>query len=200
MTGSGKTSSGAKGPLSGGFGRVQALALGLAAAILIADQLSKWLILEVVLAERRFVEVTSFFNIVLVYNRGVSFGMFAEGAGSWQPWVLSGVAVAITLGLLVWLWQTRHWLPATAMGLIIGGAIGNTIDRLFRAERAVVDFLDFHGFLFSFPPLNGHWPAFNVADSAIVVGVLVLVYDGLFLQPQDDTLDASGEGRKQGDS
>ena len=194
------TGAGAKGPVSGGFGRLQGLALGLAAVILVLDQLSKWWIVDVFLAGRRFVEVTSFFNIVLVYNRGVSFGMFAEGATTWQPWVLSGVAVAISLGLLVWLWQTRHWLPAMAMGLIIGGAIGNTIDRLFRAERAVVDFLDFHGFLFNFPPLNGHWPAFNVADSAIVVGVLVLVYDGLFLQPQDDTLGASGERRKQGDS
>ncbi len=183
-----------------GIGKLQRLALGLAAVILVLDQLSKWLIVDLVLAERRFVEVTSFFNIVLVYNRGVSFGMFAEGATTWQPWLLSGLAVAITFGLLVWLWQVRHWLPATAIGLVIGGAIGNTIDRLFRAERAVVDFLDFHGFLFSFPPLNGHWPAFNVADSAIVIGVLALVYDGLFLQPQGNKLPVPGEGRKQGDS
>ncbi len=183
-----------------GHGKLQRLALVLAAAVLVADQLSKWLILDLVLADRRFVEVTSFFNIVLVYNRGVSFGMFADGASTWQPWLLSALAVGISLGLLYWLWQVRHWLPATAIGLIIGGAIGNTIDRLFRAERAVVDFLDFHGFLFSFPPLNGHWPAFNVADSAIVIGVLALVYDGLFLQPQGDTMPHQGEGRKQGDS
>ncbi len=187
-------------PGSKAMGRLQARALVLAAVVLVADQLSKWLIVDVVLAERRFVEVTSFFNIVLVYNRGVSFGIFADGAATWQPWVLSGLAIAISLGLIYWLWQVRHWLPATAIGLIVGGAVGNTIDRLFRAERAVVDFLDFHGFLFSFPPLNGHWPAFNVADSAIVVGVLALVYDGLFLQPQGDKLPASGEGRKRGDS
>ncbi|MDJ0945833.1 MAG: signal peptidase II [Kiloniellales bacterium] len=182
-----------------GLGGLQRLGLGLAALVLVLDQLSKWLILDLVLAERRFVEVTSFFNIVLVYNRGVSFGMFAEGAATWQPWALSALAIAISLGLVYWLWQIRHWLPATAIGLIIGGALGNTVDRLFRAERAVVDFLDFHGFLFSFPPLNGHWPAFNLADSAIVVGVLALVYDGLFLQQQGDTLAPSGEGRKQGD-
>ena len=193
------TGTGAKGPGAGGCGRLRGMALGLAAVILVLDQLSKWWILDVVLAERRFVEVTSFFNIVLVYNRGVSFGMFADGASTWQPWILSGVAVAISLGLLVWLWQVRHWLPATAIGLVIGGAIGNTVDRLFRAEQAVVDFLDFHGFIFNFPPLHGHWPAFNVADSAIVIGVLALVYDGLFLQPQGDTLHTSGEGRKQGD-
>ncbi len=188
------------GPATKGVGKLQRLALGLAVVVLIADQLSKWLIVDLVLAGRRFVEVTGFFNIVLVYNRGVSFGLFAEGAATWQPWLLSALAVAISLGLLYWLWQVRHWLPATAIGLVIGGAIGNTIDRIFRAERAVVDFLDFHGFLFSFPPLNGHWPAFNVADSAIVIGVLALVYDGLFLQPQGDTLGTPGEGRKQGDS
>ena len=181
-------------------GRLQRLALWLAALVLVLDQLTKWWIADVVLAERRFIEVTSFFNLVLVYNRGVSFGIFSDGASTWQPWALSAVAVAISLGLLFWLWQVRHWLPATAIGLIIGGAIGNTIDRLFRAERAVVDFLDFHGFLFNFPPLHGHWPAFNVADSAIVVGVIALLYDGLFLQPQDDKLGSSGEGRKQGDS
>ena len=102
-------------PGSKAMGRLQGLALVLAAVVLVADQLSKWLIVDVVLAERRFVEVTSFFNIVLVYNRGVSFGIFADGAATWQPWVLSGLAIAISLGLLYWLWQVRHWLPATAI-------------------------------------------------------------------------------------
>ena len=84
-------------------------------------------------------------------------------------------------------------MPALAVGLIVGGAIGNSLDRIFRSERAVVDFLDFH--------LAGwHWPAFNLADSAIVLGVAALVWDGLFPQGRSGTIAASGDGREQGES
>jgi signal peptidase II len=111
--------------------------------------------------------VTSFFNLVLVYNSGAAFS-FLAGAGGWQKWFF----VVLALGISVWLLSMlRHHaqerLMPAALSLILGGAIGNVIDRL-RFD-AVVDFLDFH--------LAGyHWPAFNVADSAIFVGVALMLW------------------------
>lgn len=144
--------------------------LAVAAAILVADQASKWLILDVVMQPPRNIEVTGFFNIVMVWNSGVSFGMFGEG-GEAGRWILSGVALAISAFLVNWLRQVDRRLPALAIGLVIGGAIGNIVDRV--RFGAVADFLDFH--LFGY-----HWPAFNIADSAIVIGVALLLIDSLF--------------------
>ncbi len=147
------------------------LALGVAAVVILLDQLSKWLILYVVMQPPRVIEVTGFFNLVLTFNTGVSFGLL-DSDSAWQPWILSALALAIVAGLLVWLRRHRRLLAAWSVGLIVGGAIGNVIDRARLA--AVVDFLDFH--------LAGwHWPAFNLADSGIVVGVGLLLIDGLFL-------------------
>ncbi len=144
----------------------------LAFVVMFLDQLTKWLILEVVMQpEVRVVEITSFFNIVLAYNRGVSFGLFGTD-DVWMPYVLSGVAAVIVVGLLIWLRDQTHRIYALAVGLVIGGAIGNVIDRL--RIGAVVDFLDF------ILPLYGRWPAFNVADSAIFVGVAILAFASLF--------------------
>ena len=178
------------------------IALCLALLIAVADQATKWLIVQVVMQPPRVIEITGFFNLILTFNCGVSFGLFAGDCspGDLQPFALSGLAGVITLGLLVWLWQSRHWLPAIGIGLVIGGAIGNTIDRLFLPERAVVDFLHFHGWVFDFPPLHGQWPAFNLADSAIFIGVIALLYDGLFLQPSEAKIRDSGEGSEQGET
>ena len=118
----------------------------------------------------KIISVTGFFNFVLVWNRGVSFGMFGSHS-HWGPILLTGLALVISVVLLVWLRRVETRLVATAIGLVLGGALGNVIDRL-RFE-AVVDFLDFH-------VLGYHWPAFNVADSAISVGVGLLLYDALF--------------------
>ncbi|MHA1598954.1 MAG: signal peptidase II [Alphaproteobacteria bacterium] len=134
------------------------------------DQISKWWIVESVMRPPHVIEVTPFFNIVLAWNRGVSFGMFNNDADGAQ-WLLSGVAMVIVTVLLVWLWRCENRLLATAIGLIVGGAVGNVIDRMNYG--AVVDFLDFYAAGF-------HWPAFNVADSAIFVGAAVLVLDSLF--------------------
>lgn len=140
--------------------------LALAALVLLLDQATKaWM-----LASFRYMEsqsVTSFFNLVLVYNSGAAFS-FLAGAGGWQKWFF----VILALGISVWLLSLlrRHAqerLLPTALALILGGAIGNVVDRL-RFD-AVVDFLDFH--------LAGyHWPAFNVADSAITVGVVLMLW------------------------
>ena len=145
-------------------------ALGLAAAIFLLDQITKWLILTQVMQPPRVIEVTGFFNLVLTYNRGISFGMF-RGDSPWQPWILSGISLVIVVGLVIWLSKQTRRLPALAIGGIVGGALGNVIDRMIHP--GVVDFLDFHA-------MGWHWPAFNVADSAIVIGVVLLILDGLF--------------------
>lgn len=140
--------------------------LALAALVLLLDQATKaWVLGSFRLMESQ--SVTSFFNLVLVYNSGAAFS-FLAGAGGWQKWFF----VILALGISVWLLSLlrRHaqerLLPAS-LALILGGAIGNVIDRL-RFD-AVVDFLDFH--------LAGyHWPAFNVADSAITVGVALMLW------------------------
>lgn len=141
----------------------------LAGLVIVVDQLSKWWILDSVMAPPRIIPLTSFFNLVLVHNRGVSFGMFSS-APQWLPWALSLFAVLISAALLIWLWRTGDRLLASALGLVIGGALGNVIDRI--RFGAVVDFLDFH-------VAAHHWPAFNVADSAITIGVGLLLLDAL---------------------
>ena len=148
------------------------------------DQLTKWLILDVVMQPPRLITVTGFFNIVLAWNRGVSFSMFQSGSAA-GPWILAAVALAISIALGVWLTRQRRLVPALALGLIIGGALGNVIDRL--RFGAVVDFLDFHA-------AGYHFPAFNVADSGITVGVALLIIDGLFAK--DDRPKMSGAGNE----
>ncbi len=146
------------------------MAVLIAAAILIFDQLSKYWILNSVMQPPRTIEITSFFNIVLAWNRGVSFGMFNTDS-TYGPMLLTGLAIGIVCVLAVWLWKAQTRVTAISIALIIGGAAGNVIDRL--QYGAVVDFLDVHGFGY-------HWPAFNVADSAICVGASILVLESLF--------------------
>ena len=156
-----------------------ALGLVLAALIVVLDQISKFaLLMTMQELGGRFIDVTSFFSIVLVMNRGVSFGMFNNAEAGLGGLVFSALAAAIIVMLLVWLWRARSTIIAIGTGLVIGGAIGNVIDRLRLG--AVVDFLDVH--------LGAwHWPAFNAADSAICVGVALLVLDGLLGRGQKST-------------
>jgi signal peptidase II len=140
----------------------------LAAAVVLADQLSKALVLgRFALGER--LEVTGFFNMVLVYNKGAAFSFLSE-AGGWQtPLLIAFALVAIgILGTLI-VRSPRRRLMCTGFALVLGGALGNLIDR-FRYGQ-VVDFLDFHA-------AGWHWPAFNVADSAITIGALLLILEG----------------------
>lgn len=148
----------------------------LAAAVLLLDQLSKWVMVELVLDDRRMIEVLPFFNFSLVYNRGVSFGLFGSNS-VWGPYVLSALALAVCVALVVWARRAETRMLVVAIGIVIGGAIGNVIDRL--RFGAVVDFLDFYIPGTQLP----HWPAFNVADSAIVIGVGLILIDGLFASP-----------------
>ena len=137
--------------------------------VLALDQATK-LLVRLVFAADLPVEVTGFFNLVLAYNKGVSFSLLTMD-GPAGPYILAGLALAI-IGALIW-WVRRNPRPFYALlaGLIVGGAVGNMLDRLYLG--AVVDFLDFHAF-------GWHWPAFNVADSAVVIGALCLIGDGLF--------------------
>lgn len=152
------------------------LGLVVAALTVALDQLSKWAMLEVLDLPGGAIEVTPFFNLVMVWNRGVSFGMF-NSAGALAPWFLAGLALAVVVGLVIWLQRAEQVLTALGLGLIIGGALGNVIDRV--RFGAVVDFLDVHA-------LGYHWPAFNVADSGICVGAALLLADGL-LAPRRQT-------------
>ena len=140
--------------------------LAIVCGILVIDQASKWLILEVIdLDTRRNVEMTGFFSLVMVWNYGVSFGMLAA-PGTLMPYLLKGLALIICSALTVMAVRSGDRAERLAYGLIVGGALGNVIDRVLYG--AVVDFLYFHiGDL--------GWPAFNVADSCIFLGVAYLI-------------------------
>lgn len=142
--------------------------LVLAVITIILDQISKWLIMDMVLKAPRLIEITGFFNIVWVENRGVSFGTFNDGTV--PPWGLMVLSLVIAVILTLWLRRTDSLLLGSALGMVIGGAIGNVIDR--ARFGFVFDFLDFH-------VAGWHWPAFNVADSAIVIGVGLMFLDSL---------------------
>lgn len=149
----------------------QRLGLGLIVLVIALDQATKaWLYEYLVTGDRRLVEVLPFFSLVTVWNHGVSFGLFNSGSPA-ASWIFVALALAIAGVLVLWLWRSTRMLPATALGLVIGGAIGNVVDRVRLG--AVFDFLDLHA-------LGWHWPAFNVADSAITVGVVLLFLDSLF--------------------
>lgn len=156
------------------------LGLILAAAMLVIDQLSKWYIVEMLMRPDevldtpfhtpRSIPLLPFLSIVMAWNRGVSFGMFNNDSPL-NGVVFTAIALAIVAALVVWMRRTEQRLLHVALGLIVGGALGNVIDRL--RFGAVADFILLH--------VGGwHWPAFNVADSAITVGAVLLVADSLF--------------------
>ena len=152
------------------------IGLSVGAIVVFLDQLTKWLIREIVLGTGRDIEVTGFFNIVEVWNRGVSFGLFASDS-PWTPYLLSALAIAISIVLIVWLRKAETTFLALALGFVIGGAIGNVFDRFIWGR--VYDFLDFHA-------AGYHWPAFNVADAAISVGVALVLLDGFIAKREDE--------------
>ncbi|MBX6373770.1 MAG: signal peptidase II [Acetobacteraceae bacterium] len=151
------------------------LGLPVAAAVLAADQASKWWILEVLrLPELRNVPVLALgpvgLDLTMVWNRGVTFGLLAGDSG-WHQLVLGLLAALIAAFLLRWMARAEPRPVAVALGAVIGGAVGNLIDRL--RFGAVVDFVDAYAG-------SWHWYVFNLADAAIVLGVAALVADALF--------------------
>ena len=148
--------------------------LGLAATILVFDQLSKMLILgEYHLGEST--TITSFFNIVRVHNSGAAFSFLAQ-AGGWQRWFFTVIGLG-TAVFIVWMLRQHHQqkLFSFSLACLLGGALGNVIDRLLHGY--VVDMLDFHADWLAPLFVQGHFPAFNVADIGISVGAIGLILD-----------------------
>jgi signal peptidase II len=160
------------------------LGLRIAAVVIILDQITKRLVLAYFAhhPEKSFEPVTPFFNLVLTHNHGMSFGLFNSN-GSLNALIFTVLAAVIVSALIVWLRQVETPRLALAIGLVIGGAIGNVIDRLLW--RGVIDFLDFYVTGCTRVPFAAvilpdcHWYAFNLADSAICLGVGLMIIDSL---------------------
>lgn len=144
-------------------------ALVAAALFAAGDLATKWVVASMVMDPPRVIPVLPFFNLVLVFNRGISFGLLGD-LGFWGPVVLSALAVGIMGLLLIWLWRTERINEAIGIAMIIGGAAGNLIDRLH--DGAVTDFLDLYVGKY-------HWPAFNGADTFITLGVVCLLVSSI---------------------
>ena len=143
-----------------------------AAAVFVLDQLAKWAILTKVMIPPRTITVTPFFDLVMGWNTGISFGLFNNSPEA-ARWLFIGLGLAIVAVLLAWMRRTGRGLLVASIGLIIGGALGNILDRV--RHGAVVDFLYFHYRDYGFP-------AFNLADSAISIGVTLILIDSLFME------------------
>lgn len=143
--------------------------LGIAVIVVLLDQVSK-ITMSRLLVYGQSEMITPYFNLVMVYNQGAAFSFLAN-SGGWQRWFFSGLAFVVSLAIIWMLWKNASQrLFCWSLSLILGGAVGNLIDRLIYGH--VIDFLDFHiGTL--------HWPAFNVADSAITLGAALFVLDEL---------------------
>ncbi|MDA0902020.1 MAG: signal peptidase II [Proteobacteria bacterium] len=131
------------------------------------------------------IKVTGFFSLVKVWNTGVSFGMFNSIANG--KYILSFINAVVTTILLIWLYRNKSQYITIAIAFIIGGALGNLIDRL--QNDAVADFLDFY--ISSY-----HWPAFNVADSAVFLGVFLIIFEDLFTKKKGDRKDHKKDNKK----
>lgn len=142
--------------------------LWLSALVIVLDQLTKYMASNL-LAYYKPVAVMPMFNLTLMHNTGAAFS-FLDNAGGWQRWFFTLVAVGVSVFLVLWLRRlsTQEKAQAIALSLILGGAMGNVIDRIRWGY--VVDFLDFY---YS----NWHFPAFNIADSAISIGAVLIIYD-----------------------
>ena len=144
--------------------------LWLSAAVVALDQLSKWLA-STLLVFHEPLPLVPFVNLTLTHNTGAAFSFLSE-AGGWQRWFFAAVAAGVSVAVVLWMRRVPRgeWWVSAALALVLGGAIGNLGDRLVLGY--VVDFLDvFYG--------RWHWPAFNLADSAITLGVAVLLVDAL---------------------
>ena len=152
------------------FGPLSRFGLAIAAAILVADQATKFIVLfRLGLLPGEALVLTPFLDLVLTFNRGISYGLWPQSSEFGR-----NLLIVLSLGaacfFMLWLARTSSRLVAAALGLLIGGAVGNAIDRALYG--AVVDFISLHA-------LGWRWYVFNIADSAIVAGVLGLLYDGI---------------------
>lgn len=168
--------------------RARVLGALVALAILAADQASKlWLLHGLKMVAHDRITIAPFLDFELLWNPGISFSLFQQDTAAGR-WILLGLTLAATLLLSVWLWRVNNRVAAIALGAIVGGALGNGYDRF--AYDAVVDFLDFHAFGY-------HWYVFNVADTAITLGVALLLFDSLAADRRREPRDG-GDGADKG--
>ncbi|MGD8852571.1 MAG: signal peptidase II [Gammaproteobacteria bacterium] len=148
--------------------------LTLSAAVVLLDQITKLAADAALVYAEPVPVVPSFFNLTLMYNRGAAFSFLSDAAG-WQRWFFVAVSLGASVLLLFWLRRLKpeQWILALALSLVLGGAVGNLIDRLWLGH--VIDFIQLYYKDF-------YWPAFNIADSAITVGAVLLVWDALFVR------------------
>jgi signal peptidase II len=146
--------------------------------VIVLDQVSKWWVLSW-LSLYETVAIMPYFNLTMAHNYGAAFSFLAQ-AGGWQRWFFIGLAVIISVVLLVWLAKLKPTakLEAISLSLILGGAIGNVIDRIMYGY--VIDFLDVY-------VGTSHWPAFNIADSAICIGAILLILDSFKSEDKSQT-------------
>lgn len=151
--------------------------LWLSGLVIILDQASKW-IMSSLLSLHDTVAVMPFFNLTMAHNYGAAFS-FLAGAGGWQRWFFIGLSTVVSVALIIWLKKltTAAKLEAVSISLILGGAIGNVIDRI--SYGYVVDFLDFYYG-------TAHFAAFNIADAAICIGAALLIIDSFISKPEQD--------------
>lgn len=150
--------------------------LTLSLLVVLLDQVTKY-VANTALVYAEPLAVVPSFNLTLMYNRGAAFSFLSE-AGGWQRWFFVTISVLASVLLIVWLSRLKRqqWLLALALALVLGGAVGNLIDRLWFGY--VIDFIQLYY-------RNFYWPAFNVADSAITVGAGLLIWDALFGKTRD---------------
>ncbi len=149
----------------------------LSALVISLDQASKWIVSSLFSLHETLV-VMPYFNLTLAHNYGAAFS-FLAGAGGWQRWFFIGLSLVISVALVVWLKKlsSHAKLEAVSISLILGGAIGNVIDRIYFGY--VIDFLDvYYG--------TYHWPVFNIADSAICIGAGLLILDSFISKAEPD--------------
>ena len=156
----------------------------IAALVLLLDRLTKWAVASNIALHDSVLVVPGCFRLTHVQNTGAAFGLFAESAAQWKVGALVTFSVLALVIVSALLWRNSHSFSTTTLGLslILGGAMGNLWDRMFAGH--VVDFLDFY--LGSY-----HWPAFNVADSAIVIGAILLVSEIVFAKSAGETVNSS---------
>lgn len=142
--------------------------------VVFLDLISKQAVLRFLLPQQ-VMTVTPFFNLVSVMNKGISFSLFNSGQKA-TVWALTLISLAIIIGVVVWLYREKNRWTKLALCLVLGGAVGNVLDRL--RFGAVVDFLDFHIGTY-------HWPAFNVADTAVCIGVFIIIVQSIFSKKKE---------------
>jgi len=148
--------------------------LWISAAVLLLDQRTKYLVVAN-MQEYQRIDIWPFFDLVRRHNTGAAFSILADASG-WQHWLFIGLGIAVSGWIIWWQWHMpkhNHGVLASGLAFVLGGAIGNVIDRLIHGH--VVDFLLFY-------VREWQYPAFNIADSAITVGVILIVIDGMFLE------------------